>query len=119
MAQIILPIYQILDKFSLIVSSYAFMQVFSFYTGITDQVSNPVLQKITLLLSATWYIGKYVTKIIHRKTNKRNKELESENIELDNEIKKELLKRVKKGNIDDLLEELEEKQRELKDNERN
>lgn len=119
MAQIITPIYHIIDKTSLFISSYTLMQMINFYSGVDSYVEAPIMKTIAIVLPILWYIYKFSIKITYRKINKKNADLESENIELDNEIKKELLKRVKKGNIDELLEELEERQKELKDNETN
>lgn len=116
MLSFVIPLYKLIDEYynlingvSLSIGGFAFIELVSLKSYVEDSF----LKKLAFLFTITWYAYLLVTKIMNKKLEKENKEIENENIRLRNEIEKELLKKIKKDDINTLINELEEKQRNL------
>lgn len=116
MSSLIIQFYRIIDKVSLIISSYTLIELINISKGVLPIFENSTIKQIAVLLPVVWYIFLFVKAIYSRKEERKQKKLTTENLEIENEIKKAMLLKVKEGNIDEIINELEERQKEMINN---
>lgn len=120
MSSLVIPLYKLFDKLNLLISGYLFMDLLSIKNTNLYFGNDSFLKKIAVLLPIIWYIYLMVTKFLNRKILKQQQELETKNLELSQEIKESILKRIDSGNIEELIEEIEHKEfNRIKNNEKN
>ncbi len=114
MSNLITPFYKIIDFLCLTISGFTFMNLIGNKHLDLPEVS--VIQWVGVSLTISWYIFMFVRSAVLRKENKKQRRLITENLEIENEIKKAMLLKVKEGNIDEIINELEERQKEMINN---
>lgn len=108
MSVLVIPLYKLFDKLNILISGYIFFDLLSFKDASFYSSNDTIIKKIAVLLPILWYLYLITNKLINRKLVKKQQDLETKNLELSNEIKKSILKRVKSGNIEDIMEEIEQ-----------